>query len=150
MYFSERKPLLSSLPLLLLLACCGRAEPDCASSDTRNSLIKIVSDDSNNALVDYAAKKSDAVKMRLKAAKTEAEKSAILEKARQGASYRLGDAISTNSKSKDKRSLTCSGTLSATVEDTSAQKQVDFTVDQTPEGTMAVAVRPFRFEPPSD
>jgi hypothetical protein len=101
-------------------------EPECDSLDTRNSVVKIVSGDSNNALVNYAAKNSSAVEARVNNASTEAEKLAIWETARQGASYRLGDAISTNSKSKDKRAVTCSGSLSATVEDATAQKKVDF------------------------
>jgi hypothetical protein len=81
-------------------------------------VIKIVTDDSNNALVNYAVKKSDAVKARVDAASTEAEKSAILEKARQDAVYRLSDTIITNSKSKESRAVTCSGTMYTTVEGT--------------------------------
>jgi hypothetical protein len=108
-------------------------------------VIKIVSDDSNNALVNYAAKHSKAVQARVDNASTESEKSAIWEKARQDASYSLGDAISMNSKSKDKRAVTCSGLLSATVEDTTAQKQVDFKVEQTPDGKLSVSVSAFQF-----
>lgn len=74
-----------------------------------------------------------------------AEKLAIWEKARQGASYRLGDAISKNLRSNHKPAVTCSGSLSATVEDATAQKKVDFTVEQTPDGTMSVSVGPFQF-----
>jgi hypothetical protein len=40
---------------LLLLSGCGGAEPECDSLDTRNSVVKIVSGDSNNALVNWAA-----------------------------------------------------------------------------------------------
>jgi hypothetical protein len=130
---------------LLLLSGCGGAEPECDSSDTRNSVIKFISDDPNNALVNYAAKYSKAVQARENSASTESEKSAILEKARQGASYSLGDAISTNSKSKDKRTVTCSGLLSATVGDTTAQKQVDFKVEQMSGGKVSVSVSPFQF-----
>ena len=78
-------------------------------------------------------------------ARTEAEKSEIWKKAAQRASYALDDAISTNSTSKDKRSVTCSGLLSATVEDATAQKQVDFKVEETPEGKISVLVSPFQF-----
>jgi hypothetical protein len=113
--------------------------------DTRNSVVKIFSGDSNNALVDYAAKNSSAVEARVNSASTEAEKLAIWEKARQGASYRLGDAISTNSKSRDRRAVTCSGLLSATVEDATAQKTVDFKVEQASDGTVSVSVSPFQF-----
>jgi hypothetical protein len=108
-------------------------------------VIKIISSDSNNALVDYAAKNSSVVEARVNRASTEAEKLAIWEKARQDASYRLGDEISTNSKSKDKRAVTCSGLLYATVEDATAEKQVDFKVDQAPDGKVSVSVSPFQF-----
>src|SRR5215470_9217223 len=108
-YFRERQTVLWSLPVLLSLSGCGGAEPECDTLNTRNSVVKIVSDDSDNALVNYAAKTSNAVKARVNGATTEAERSSILKKARQSASYRLGDAISTNSKSKDKRAVSCSG-----------------------------------------
>ena len=134
---------------MLLLSSCSATGPECDSLDARNSVVRIVSGDSNNALVDYAAKNSNAVKTRAIGASTEAERSAVLEKARRSASYRLGDAIRTNSESTDKstykRAVTCSGELSVTVEDTTAQKQVDFEVEQTPDGKMSVSVSPFRF-----
>lgn len=44
------------VPVLLLLSGCGGADPDCNSADTRDSVIKTVSGDSNNALVDYTVK----------------------------------------------------------------------------------------------
>jgi hypothetical protein len=144
-HFREQQTVLWSLPALLLLSGCGGAGPDCDSSDARKSLVRIVSGDSNNALVNYAAKNSSVVEAMVNHVNTEAEKSAIWEKARQGASYRLDDTISTNSRSKDKRAVTCSGLLYATVEDATAQKQVDFKVEQTPDGKVSVSVNPFRF-----
>jgi hypothetical protein len=135
------------VPVLLLLSGCGGADPDCNSADTRDSVIKTVSGDSNNALVDYAVKNSDALKKTLDAAGSEADKSAISAKARQSAVYRLGDAITTNSKSKDKRTVTCSGMMIMTVEGDIAQKQVDFRVEQTPDGQHSVSVSPFQFDP---
>jgi len=108
-------------------------------------VIKIVSDDSNNALVNYAAKNSSAVEARLSKTNSEAERSAILEKARQGAAYRLDDTIRTNSTNKAKRTVTCSGLLYATVEDATAQKQVDFKVEQSADGNVSVSVSPFQF-----
>ena len=92
-YFREPQTVLRSLPVLLLLSGCNGAEFECDSLDTRNSVIKIVSDNSNNALVDYAAKNSSVVEARANSASKEAEKLAILEKARQGASYRLAGRI---------------------------------------------------------
>jgi hypothetical protein len=104
-YFRERQTVLWSLPVLFLLSGCGGAEPECDSPDARNSVVKIVSSDSNNALANYAAKNSSVVEARVNKASTEAERLAIWEAARQGASYGLG-AISTNSKSR--RAVTCS------------------------------------------
>jgi hypothetical protein len=42
----------------LFLSSCGGAGPECGSLDTRNSVVKIVSDDNNNKLVNYAVKNS--------------------------------------------------------------------------------------------
>ena len=109
--------------------------------------LKTVSDDSNNALVDYAAKNSSAVEARVNNAPTEAEKSAIWDKARQGASYRLDDTIGMNSRSR--RAATCSALLYATVEDATAQKQVDFKVEQAADGKLSVSVTPFQFAAPA-
>jgi acyl-CoA reductase-like NAD-dependent aldehyde dehydrogenase len=132
---------------LLLLSSCGGADPDCNSADTRDAVIKTVSGDSNNALVDYAVKNSEALKKKVNAASTEAEKSAITAKARHSAVYRLGEAITTNSKSPDKRTVTCSGKMITTVEGDIVQKQVDFRVEQTPDGQHSVSVTPFQFDP---
>jgi hypothetical protein len=141
----ERRLAFGYLPVLLLLSGCGGVEPECDSPDTRNSVIKIMSGDSNNALVNYAAKNSSAVAARLSKTNSEAERSAILEKARQGAAYRLDDTIRTNSRNKAKRTVTCSGLLYATVEDATAQKQVDFKVEQSADGNVSVSVSPFQF-----
>jgi hypothetical protein len=140
----ERRALLW-LPGLLLLSGCGGPEANCDSPETRNSVIKVISSDSHNALVEYAAKNSNAVESTANSASTEAPRSETREKASQSASYRLDDQIVTNSKSKDKRSVTCSGTLYATVGDTTAQKKVDFKVEQTPDGGLSVTVSPFKF-----
>ena len=139
-----------SVPVLLLLSGCGGAVPDCNSADTRNSVIKIVSDNSNNPLVSYAAETSDAVAAKLNHASSDAEKSEILEKAKRGASYRMSDPVSTNSQSKQKRAASCSGLLNVTVEDATAQKKVDFEVEQKPDGKMSVWVSPFKFDAPRE
>jgi hypothetical protein len=141
----EKRAVLWSLPVLLLLSGCGTAEPECDSSESRDSVLKIVSADSNNRLVDYAARNSSAVEARVNGASTEAEKSTILEKAKRGASYKLGSTISIISRSKDKRAVTCSGELAATVEDATAHKQVNFKVEITPDGRLSVSVEPFQF-----
>jgi hypothetical protein len=144
------KPFRKKQPLalwwfLLLLNGCGGAGPECDSLDTRNSVVKIISDDSNNALVNYAVKNSSSVAAMVSNANTEAEKLAIWEKARQGAVYRLDDTILTNSRSRATRAATCSGLLYVTVGDTTAQKQVDFKVERTTDGKMSVSVDPFLF-----
>jgi hypothetical protein len=143
--FPEGRTVLRCFPVLLLLNGCGEATPVCDSLDTRNIVIKIISDDSNNALVNYAAKNSSVVAAMARNANTEAEKLAILEKARQDAAYRLDDTIRTNSINKAKRAVTCTGLLYATVEDATAQKELDFKVEQTADGKISVSVSPFQF-----
>lgn len=132
---------------MLLLSGCGDASPgpECGSPDARNSVVRIISDDSNNALVDFAAKNSSAVAARAGNASTEAEKLAIWEQARQGAAYRLDDVIRTNSTSKALGASACSGLLYATVEDATVEKEVDFKVQQTPDGKVSISVSPFQF-----
>jgi hypothetical protein len=73
----------------LLLSSFGGAGPECASldTDTRNSVVKIVSDDDNNKLVNYAVKNSSSVAATVAGTKSEAEKLEIWEKGRQ-ARYR--------------------------------------------------------------
>jgi hypothetical protein len=144
--FREGRTVLRCFPVLLLLSGCGEATPECDSLDARTTLIKIISDDSNNALVDYAAKNSSVVAARVSNANTEAEKLAILEKARQDAAYRLDDTIRTNSIDKARRAVTCSGLLYATVEDATAQKELDFKVEQTADGKLSISVSPFQFQ----
>jgi hypothetical protein len=143
--FRKQQPLALWWPVFLLLSGCGEAEPECDSLDTRYSVVKIISDDSHNALVNYAVKNSSSVEAMVGATNTEAEKSAIWEKARQGAVYRLDDTILTNSRNRATRTVTCSGLLYVTVGDTIAQKQVDFKVERTTDGKMSVAVDPFLF-----
>jgi hypothetical protein len=128
-----------------LLSGCGEATPECDSLETRNAAVKVISDDSNNALVNYAAKNSSVVAAMVSNANTEAEKLAILEKARHGAAYRLDDTIRTNSINKAKRAVTCTGLLYATVEDTTAQKELDFKVEQTADGKISISISPFHF-----
>ncbi|WP_439359431.1 hypothetical protein [Bradyrhizobium sp. DASA03007] len=144
-HFLEGQSVLAPLPVLLLLGGCAGTMPECNSLDARNTVIKIVSGDSNNALVNYAVMNSSAVAAMISHATTEAEKLAIWEKARQGAAYRLDDATSTNSRSKAKRAVTCTALLSATVEDVTAQKEVDFEVELTADGKISVSVSPFQF-----
>jgi hypothetical protein len=128
----------------LLLSSCGGAGPECGSLDTRNSVVKIVSDDNNNALVNYAVKNSSSVAAMVDT-KSEAEKLEILEKARQGAVYRLDDTILMNSRNRAAQEVTCIGLLYVTVEDVTAQKEVEFKVKQSADGKIIVSVNPFLF-----
>ena len=148
-HFREGQTVLGWLFVLGLLSDCSgsgsSAGPECDSPDARNSVVKIVSDDSNNALVNYAARNSGAVAEMANHTNTEAEKSAILEKARKRAAYKLDETIRTGSRNKAQRTVTCSGLLYATVEDATAEKEVDFKVEQTADGKISVSVTPFQF-----
>ncbi len=146
-HFREGQTVLGCLFVLGLLTDCSGsgAGPECDTPDARNSVVRIVSDNSNNALVNYAAKNSSAVTEMAKSTTSEAEKSAILEKARKGAAYKLDETIRMNSRNKAKRTVTCSGLLYATVADATAEKEVDFKVEQTADGKMSVSVTPFQF-----
>src|SRR3984957_10507938 len=144
--FRKQQPLvLWWFSVLLLLNGCGGPEPECDSLDTLNSAVKIISDNSNNALVNYAVNNSSSVAAMVRHTNTEAEKLAIWEKARQGAVYRLDDTILTNSRNRATREVTCVGLLYVTVADVTAQKEVEFKVKQTADGKIVVSVNPFLF-----
>jgi hypothetical protein len=128
----------------LLLSSCGGVGPECSSLDTRYSVVKIVSDDNNNTLVNYAVKNSSSVAAMVDT-KSEAEKLEIWEKARQGAVYRLDDTILMNSRNRAAQEVTCIGLLYVTVEDVTAQKEVEFKVKQSADGKIIVSVNPFLF-----
>jgi hypothetical protein len=129
----------------LLLSSCGGAGPECGSLDTRNSVVKIVSDDNNNKLVNYAVKNSSSVAAMVGDTKSEAEKLGIWEKARQGAVYRLDDTVLMNSRNRAAQEVTCIGLLYVTVADATAQKELEFKVKQTADGKIIVSVNPFLF-----
>jgi len=131
----------------LLLNSCGGAGPECGSldTDTRNSVVRIVSDDSNNKLVNYAVKNSSSVAAMVAGTKSEAQKLEIWEKARQGAVYRLDDTIRMNPSNRTATEVTCIGLLYVTVADVTAQKEVEFKMKQTADGKIIVSVNPFLF-----
>jgi hypothetical protein len=134
LYFRERSLVFWSFPFLIFLSGCG-AKPECDSFETRNAVLQIVSDDHNNALATYAAKNSTVVKEKSTNPTSEAEKPL----------YLLGEKIVTTSTSADKRTLKCSGSMSVTVGDTKASKEVNFTVQQSSDGKITVSVAPFQF-----
>jgi len=130
---------------LLLLTGCGGAETGCGSLDSRASVVRIISDDSSNALVNYAVGNSNSVAAMVSNAHTEAEKLAVLQNARKAAVYRLDNTIVTNSRNRTTGAYTCSGLLYVTVGDTTAEKQVDFRIDRATDGKTFISVNPFLF-----
>src|ERR1700688_1629987 len=142
--FRKQQPsFLWCFPALLLLSGCGETGPECGSVDARSSVVRIVADNRNNPLLDYAAKNSDAVDEQVSRANSEAEKSAILEKAKQDATYSLDETIVMNSRTA--RAAACTGLLYVKVGDTVAQKEVEFKVEQTADGKISVSVSPLVF-----
>jgi hypothetical protein len=143
--FSKGPAVFGCLSFFLLLSGCGVSGPGCDSFYIRTSIVQIIASDNNNALVNYAAKNSTAVETLVNDTKSEAEKLAIWEKARRGAVYALDDTISMKSRNRTTRAVTCIGVLYVTVVDTTAQKEIEFKVEQTTDGTMLVSVSPFLF-----
>jgi hypothetical protein len=131
--------------ILLSLSGCGGTELECDSLESRKSVIKIIADDNNNKLVNYAANNSSVVAAMVRNANAEADRLLILETAKRGATYKLDHMIRMNSKNRAAHVVTCSGILDVTVADTTAEKQVDFRVEQAADGKMSVSVDPFVF-----
>ena len=132
--------------ILLSLSGCGGAELECDSLESRKSVVKIIEDDNNNALVNYAANNSSVVAAMVGNADAKADRLMILEKAKRSAVYKLDGTIRMNSRNRAAHAVTCSGILDVTVADTTAEKQVDFRVEQAADGKMSVSVDPFFFE----
>jgi hypothetical protein len=135
-YFRKRPIAFWSFPFLVFLSGCD-AKPECDSFETRNAVLQAVSDDHNNALVQYAAKNSNVAKS--SDANLEAKTS------KQHPSYVLGEKIVTTSTGENKRTLKCSSSISVTVGDTKASKEVNFTVQQSSDGKISVSVETFQF-----
>ena len=135
-YFRKRPIVFWSFAFLIFLSGCA-AKPECDFFETRNAVLQTVSDDHNNALVNYAAKNSTMVKS--------SDASSEAEKSKQQPLYLLGEKIVTTSTSEDKRTLKCSGSISVTVGDTKASKEINFTVQQLSDGKISVSVAPFQF-----
>jgi hypothetical protein len=136
-FFRERLLAFWSFPVLIFLSGCD-AKPECDSFETRNAVLQTVSDDHKNALAKFAAQNSTMVK-------SSDVSSSEAEKATRQPLYLLGEKIITTSTSEDKRTLKCSGAISATVGDTKASKEINFTVQQSPDGKISVSVDPFQF-----
>ncbi len=106
-------------------------------------MIRSVADNQNNPLVNFAVENSDSVAALVKNARADAEKSAITAKARQDAVYSLDDTVVSNSRTA--RAASCTGLLYVRVGDTTAQKDVEYKVEQTADGKTSVSVKPFVF-----
>ncbi|WP_210345488.1 hypothetical protein [Bradyrhizobium sp. CCBAU 53421] len=138
--------------LLLLLSGCGEGEADqaaehaCRAPDARSSVLKVFSNDENNKLVTFTLKYSSSLDAMMDAAKSETEKSAILQTARKSAVYSLDGTILVKSRDKAAREVTCIAILSVAVLDTSAEKEIEFSVKQTTDGRPLVTVSPFLFK----
>jgi hypothetical protein len=135
-YFHKSAPAVWGLPFLVLLGACD-AKPECDSPETRSAVLDAISSDHQNALGEFAANNST----------TASDASSKAEASRRKPAYVLGDKLVTLSTSDKKRTLKCSGALSVTVGDTKASKEVDFTVQRSPNGKLTVSVEPFQFEP---
>jgi hypothetical protein len=124
-----------SFPFLIFLGGC-HAKPECDSFETRNAVLQTVSDDHNNALVKFAAKNSATTKPSDASQEADNSKQPL---------YVLGEKTVTTSASEDRRTLKCSGSMSVTVGDTKASKEINFTVQQSTDGKISVSVAPFQF-----
>ncbi len=92
-------------------------------------MLQTISNDHRNPLVNFAARESTA--------KPTAENSKP--------QYLLDEEIVTTSASEDKRTLQCRGGISVSVGDIKASKEVEFTVQKSSDGKLAVSVAPFQF-----
>jgi hypothetical protein len=141
----EQQRVLGCFSVLLLLSGCGDVGPECGAPDTRDSIVRIVSDNHNNALLNFAAKNSSAVAAMVDETKSEAEKLAAFEKAKAGAVYTLYETVRMTSVNKATRTASCTGVLAVTVADTTAEKELEYKVQQTADGKSLVSVSPFLF-----
>jgi hypothetical protein len=133
-HFIERTFVFFSLSALVFLVGCG-PNVECDSPETRAAVLQTISDDHRNALANFAAKRSNVAE--------DVKQSSDSEKTKP--LYLLGEKIVTTSTSEDKRTLNCSGAISATVGDTKASKEINFTVQRPKDGKISVSVTPFQF-----
>jgi hypothetical protein len=136
LYFPKRSVVFLGWSFLMLLSGC-EAKPECDSFETRDSVLKAVSNDHRNALGKYAAENSTTAKS--------SDTGSESKKSKRQPLYLLGEKIVATSTSGDKRTLTCSGSISVIVGDTKASKEIDFTVQQSSDGKISVSVTPFQF-----
>jgi hypothetical protein len=124
------------LPILIALAACGAPKAECDTPENRAEVLKLITDDHANALGRFAADHPNPAKDE-KSKETPASREPL---------YTLGDQMITRSVSGDKKTLQCSGAISATVNGTKATKEFNYTVQQSSDGKSAVSVAPFQFD----
>ena len=134
-YFASRS-IIAVFPFLVASSGCI-AGPTCDSIEARKAVLEFVLGDSNNPLASYTAQNS-ATGMATAHAKSQYPRS-------EKPQYQLGQRLVTTSTSKDKRTVKCSGGISAAVGDIKATKEVTFTVQQSSNGKISVSVDPFQF-----
>lgn len=91
-HFRKQLIVFSGFLFPVFLSGCN-AKPECDSFETRNAVLKTVSDDHSNALAEYAAKHSTAAKS--------GDAGAEAEKSKQQPLYQLGEKIVTTSTSEN-------------------------------------------------
>jgi hypothetical protein len=123
-----------------LVPAASIASPACDSIETRKALLDFVLSDGSNRLADFAAKNNSV---------NGSSRNETVAKSKRPESHRpfyeLGQKFVTTGKTKDRLTVRCSGALSASVGDTKATKEIDFTVQQTKDGALSVSVEPFQF-----
>jgi hypothetical protein len=134
-YSCKRSTAFWIFPFLISVSGCS-TKPECDSSETRLAVLKTVSDDHSNTLGKYAAKNSTA---------KPSDASSEAQNAAQQPLYLLGEKIVTTSTSKDERTVKCSGSISVTVGNAKASKEVEFTAQRSADGKISVSVTPFQF-----
>lgn len=132
----NRPLIFCGFPLLVLLGGCDPG-PQCDSPENRNAVLQAFSADRNNALAQFVASQADIAHPQ--------DVAASATKPDQSPTYLLDQEMVTLSTSDRQRTLKCSGVLSATIGDTSASKEFNFTVRQASDGKLTVSVEPFQF-----
>jgi hypothetical protein len=102
-----------ALPFLVFLGACG-VKPECDTFAARDAVLKAVSNDRNNSLAKYAEKSATVADHGDANPEPAKSKKPI---------YELGNKIVTESTGRDKRTLSCSGSMSVTVGDAKATKR---------------------------
>lgn len=103
--------------------------------ETRSEILKVISSDHQNPLGKYAADHPNTATDAAIKADPNNEKPL----------YTLGEQMVTTSISADKRTLHCSGAISATINGTRATKDLSYTVQRESDGKLTVSVAPFQF-----